>query len=73
VTYENVVVGSDGSATAELAVRNAAEIAAEHGARLVIVTAYKAPCLKMSGGRSLTSTKQRNAFVRAGTWRQRQG
>jgi nucleotide-binding universal stress UspA family protein len=42
VTYENVVVGSDGSATAELAVRNAAEIAAEHGARLVIVTAYKA-------------------------------
>jgi len=40
VRYENVVVGSDGSATAELAVKNAAEIAAEHGARLVIVTAY---------------------------------
>jgi nucleotide-binding universal stress UspA family protein len=41
VTYENVVVGSDGSATAELAVQCAAEVAAEHGARLVIVTAYK--------------------------------
>jgi nucleotide-binding universal stress UspA family protein len=41
VTYENVVVGSDGSATAELAVHCAAEVAAEHGARLVIVTAYK--------------------------------
>jgi nucleotide-binding universal stress UspA family protein len=41
VTYEMVVVGSDGSATAELAVRSAAEIAAEHGARLVIVTAYQ--------------------------------
>jgi nucleotide-binding universal stress UspA family protein len=40
MTYQNVVVGSDGSATAELAVRSAAEIAAEHGARLVIVTAY---------------------------------
>jgi nucleotide-binding universal stress UspA family protein len=42
VTYENVVVGSDGSVTAELAVRSAAEIATQHGARLVIVTAYKA-------------------------------
>jgi nucleotide-binding universal stress UspA family protein len=41
MTYEMVVVGSDGSATAELAVRSAAEIAAEHGARLVIVTAYQ--------------------------------
>jgi nucleotide-binding universal stress UspA family protein len=42
VTYETVVVGSDGSATAELAVRTAVEVAVEHGARLVIVTAYKA-------------------------------
>jgi nucleotide-binding universal stress UspA family protein len=41
VTYESVVVGSDGSATAELAVQSAAEVAAAHGARLVIVTAYK--------------------------------
>ncbi len=40
MTYQTVVVGSDGSATAELAVKNAAEIAAEHGARLIIVTAY---------------------------------
>ncbi len=41
MTYKNVVVGSDGSSTAELAVRNAAAVAAQHGARLVIVTAYK--------------------------------
>ncbi|MGH9299611.1 MAG: universal stress protein, partial [Acidimicrobiales bacterium] len=41
MTYTNVVVGSDGSATALLAVQGAAEIAAEHGARLVLVTAYK--------------------------------
>jgi nucleotide-binding universal stress UspA family protein len=40
VSYRSVLVGSDGSATAELAVRGAAEVAAEHGARLVVVTAY---------------------------------
>ncbi|HEV8064988.1 MAG TPA: universal stress protein [Acidimicrobiales bacterium] len=39
--YETVIVGSDGSRTAELAVRNAAELAVDHEARLVIVTAYK--------------------------------
>lgn len=39
--YSNVVVGSDGSPTAERAVKAAAEIAASSGARLVIVTAYK--------------------------------
>lgn len=38
--YRTVVVGSDGSSTAERAVRGAAEVAAGHGARLVIVTAY---------------------------------
>lgn len=41
MTYENVLVGSDGSGTARRAVLEAAEIAAAHGARLVIVTAYK--------------------------------
>lgn len=41
MAYTNIVVGSDGSATAERAVEGAAEIAAEHSARLVIVTAYK--------------------------------
>lgn len=41
MTYKNVVVGTDGSATAELAVRHAGEIAVDHGARLVVVTAYE--------------------------------
>jgi nucleotide-binding universal stress UspA family protein len=41
MTYEIVLVGSDGSATAELAVRRAVEITAQHSGRLVIVTAYK--------------------------------
>ena len=40
MTYKSVLTGSDGSSSAELAVRDAAEIAAQHGARLVIVTAY---------------------------------
>jgi nucleotide-binding universal stress UspA family protein len=40
MTYRTVVVGSDGSTTAELAVKTAATVAAEHDARLVIVTAY---------------------------------
>jgi nucleotide-binding universal stress UspA family protein len=40
MTYRTVVVGSDGSSTAELAVKAAAKLAAEHDARLVIVTAY---------------------------------
>jgi len=39
--YRNVVVGTDGSATAELAVRHAGELAAAGGARLVVVTAYQ--------------------------------
>ena len=38
--YRNVVVGTDGSATAEIAVTHAAEIAKTFGARLTIVTAY---------------------------------
>lgn len=39
--YTAVVVGTDGSATAGRAVRQAAGLAADHGARLVIVTAYE--------------------------------
>jgi len=39
--YQNVVVGTDGSATAERAVRHAAGLAADNEARLVIVTAYE--------------------------------
>ena len=38
--YRNVVVGTDGSETAELAVRQAAELARAFGARLTIVTAF---------------------------------
>ncbi|MGK2948145.1 MAG: universal stress protein [Acidimicrobiales bacterium] len=38
--YSSVVVGTDGSTTAEQAVREAAEVAAADGARLVVVTAY---------------------------------
>ena len=38
--YRNVVVGTDGSETAELAVKHAAELAAAFGARLTIVTAF---------------------------------
>jgi nucleotide-binding universal stress UspA family protein len=40
VTYRGVVVGTDGSATAELAVRHAAGLAHAFGARLIVVTAY---------------------------------
>lgn len=41
MTYKNVVVGTDGSETAERAVRQASELAKDHDARLVIVTAYE--------------------------------
>lgn len=39
--YATIVVGTDGSATAELAVRHAGRLAADNEARLVIVTAYE--------------------------------
>ena len=38
--YHNVVVGTDGSETAEYAVRHAAELAKASGARLTVVTAF---------------------------------
>jgi nucleotide-binding universal stress UspA family protein len=40
VTYRTVVVGTDGSSTAEEAVRHAGRLAGAAGARLVAVTAY---------------------------------
>ena len=46
MTYRNVVVGTDGSATAERAVEHAAGLANAFGARLTIVTAY-APDVRM--------------------------
>ena len=39
--YGTVVVGTDGSATAQRAVAQASQLAADHGARLVVVTAYE--------------------------------
>ncbi|SRR6266513_976273 len=39
--YSTVVVGTDGSVTAEVAVRHAGQLAADHEARLVVVTAYE--------------------------------
>ena len=41
VTYRTVVVGTDGSETAQLAVRHAGKVAADNAARLVVVTAYE--------------------------------
>jgi nucleotide-binding universal stress UspA family protein len=40
MAYRNVIVGTDGSTTAAEAVRQAGELAAASGARLVVVTAY---------------------------------
>jgi len=39
--YTSIVVGTDGSATAERAAQEAAGLAAEEGARLVVVSAYQ--------------------------------
>ena len=40
MSYRHVMVGSDGSETAHLAVQQAAELAKAFGARLTVVTAY---------------------------------
>ncbi|CAN5747457.1 universal stress protein [soil metagenome] len=42
MAYRTVVVGTDGSATAEEAVRHAGRLAARSEARLVVVTAFEA-------------------------------
>ncbi len=39
--YRSIIVGTDGSDTAERAVRQAAGLAADEGARLVVVSAYQ--------------------------------
>lgn len=41
MTYASIVVGTDGSATAERAIVQAATLAAADGARIIIVTAYR--------------------------------
>lgn len=38
--YRNIVVGTDGSPTAERAVRHAGELATADGARVIVVTAF---------------------------------
>jgi nucleotide-binding universal stress UspA family protein len=40
VGYSNIVVGTDGSATAERAVDHAAALAVADGARVIVVTAF---------------------------------
>jgi len=55
--YRRIVVGTDGSATAEDAVRHAAELALATGARLTIVSAYtrhdtQAAATAVGGGES---------------------
>lgn len=40
MAYRNVLVGTDGSPTADLAVRHAAQLAVACGARLTVATAY---------------------------------
>jgi nucleotide-binding universal stress UspA family protein len=41
MTYSSIVVGTDGSETAQLAVKHAGQLAKDHDARLVVVTAYE--------------------------------
>ncbi|MGH9245908.1 MAG: universal stress protein [Acidimicrobiales bacterium] len=41
MAYTQVIVGTDGSETAELAVRHAGRLAASAGARLVVLSAYE--------------------------------
>lgn len=41
MTYQSIVVGTDGSASAERAVAEAGTLAGSEGARLIIVTAYR--------------------------------
>jgi len=51
--YRSIVVGTDGSETAERAVQHAGQMAVDHGARLVVVTAYEPhddQLVKESGG-----------------------
>jgi nucleotide-binding universal stress UspA family protein len=43
MTYKRILVGTDGSATAEAAIRHAARLAKSMGADLNLVSAYSAP------------------------------
>ena len=50
--YRSIIVGTDGSDTAERAVRQAAGLAADEGARLVVVSAYQPSTDRPSGTES---------------------
>lgn len=43
MAYKRILVGTDGSATAEVAIRHAARLAKSMGAELSLVSAYSAP------------------------------
>ena len=47
--FTNIVVGTDGSATASVALRRAAELAKANGATLHVVTAYRPSSAKVQG------------------------
>jgi len=73
--YKSVVVGTDGSETAELAVRHAGELAATDQARLVVVTAYEPKGDQLARGSdgvpddlrwTLTDRNQAEEFARRG-------
>src|SRR5436309_2259267 len=73
--YKSVVVGTDGSETAELAVRHAGELAATDQSRLVVVTAYEPKGDQMVRGTegvpddlrwTLTDRNQAEEFARRG-------
>ena len=74
MSYKTVVVGTDGSDTAQRAVGEAARLAADHGARLVVVTAYEPTgdeLVETSGAPSdlkwmLTDRVQAEELTRAG-------
>jgi nucleotide-binding universal stress UspA family protein len=51
--FSNIVVGTDGSDTAALAVELAVDLARQHGAKLHLVTAFRAPGAVAGGGISV--------------------
>jgi nucleotide-binding universal stress UspA family protein len=55
VSYRNIVVGTDGSATAQRAVDQAVGLARDHDARLVVVTAYEPTGDELAESRSVPS------------------
>ena len=54
--YTSIVVGSDGSETAEIALAKAIELASASGAKLHVVSAYSPAPSHVAGGKSLICT-----------------